>query len=733
MGDYLVAVALDKVQTFLYYCIDSSLQEQQTEEDTLKSVMEASNEIRIIFPEMVKEILGFKGEPLLTISGKIIFIIEGIEEEEVIKKLKQLYETYYYTYQGKVKIKYCYTSTSEIDKNTVKSIKKYSKKLKSQDTTNKVIEDNQDILFKLPDRRKCEEVKEKYKTGKDKIMEEYNKSFIWTNSGKLVRGLDDLVNKEQKNTGETGKIAFIKADINNMGLVMEELCDSCYLKISQALNEKITIDNLKNSLETEQIKICPFYAAGDDIFFATSINYIFKSVQVLKRILKELNDELENEGCKKVQLSISIGIEINNSDLPLRYYYDSVEHQLKKAKDAAKETEKKIQASICINDVVFFSYAEDQGTKAEKKIKTTDSKMTDSSWRKFGDQVFMLKAIGNMKQYDKGLEKIASRTFLFNLLESIENPEVKKDDIKYLTAVLHHLTPEYLTYPCVNKEKCLMDLIAKTVLVNLLREGKTINLSEEKKKQFEAKIRLFLLFTDKRYGNSEANSEKEYHDVKGEYNRKKQTGKYDFKKVKSNLLNIPLEYLYKVWMEAGNKDRKDFNRIFIERKTERKIEKKRENGIEKETKYEISYFVKLRIGVSAIYRMKNIYENKDDGKKFNKISAILDNFSIKEEGEEGQNEQKEKKRHYYKNFETGKFNLLVNKHYLNSDFFDTLLVLYQFDYYRKIISLMINNEENLNKSKKNKRIENKGYNVNKKGDMKNGKNRRNTTQNNNKK
>lgn len=697
MHKYLVAISLDKVQTFLYYCISGKTQQQQLEENTLKDVIEASDEISNVFSEIVKSLFNLKEKPILSISGKIIFTVQVSSESEVKKRLKKLYEMYYYAHEGKVKITYWYTE--EYDKDIVKIIKECNKVLKSQQVINKVIWDNQKILFRLASPEKCIEVIKEYEEQKKYIEENIKVDFI--KSKFFVQGLDELVDERQKEESETGKIAFIKADINNMGKIMEGLEGERYMEISQLLNKSISLLNLKKKVEEKKLIICPFYAAGDDIFFATKIEGIFPSVNIINAMINEFNERLYDSDYK---LSVSIGIEINDSDLPLRYYYDSVEEQLAKAKKGAKDEENrdKINASICINDVMFYINLKN-GEKSNR-----------DTWNNFKDQAYTLKHINTFKEDMKGGDEIASRTFFFNLIEGIENPEVKKDHNKYINVLLHHLMPSYLSYPLFSVEKCKIDLIVKNMLIRLLVKDGAICIDEERKELFQKKLRLFLLFTDRRYQSVNCN-ESDVKDFKEEAKERVEgyikDEKYKLSNIRSNLMTKPSEYIYKKIINNNNNPQKELYKFFLNRREEQKVTTNE--------CHTVHYYTKLKVGISTLYRIKNLYESdRKEDEKIEKISIILEHLCGEEDfkiSDLGSSSSKETPRQYYQKFDKDFFDIAIKKRKFNSDFLETILIFYQLDNYKEIISLIINEE----KSKANHR---KGY-------KKNGKNNRNKSKN----
>ena len=118
MNKQIVALSINKVQSFLFDTILSHAQEKQAETDTLNHIMTASNEISIDFARKIRENFQVKNnEELLYCSGVFIFQCT-LEEEFIDKKLNNLFLEYYRESQGKKQLRYVYfprENLSELD------------------------------------------------------------------------------------------------------------------------------------------------------------------------------------------------------------------------------------------------------------------------------------------------------------------------------------------------------------------------------------------------------------------------------------------------------------------------------------------------------------------------------------------------------------------------------------------------------------------------------------------
>ena len=115
----------------------------------------------------------------------------------------------------------------------------------------------------------------------------------------FAKNLDDLVTENAPNKVEStnGKIAVVKADIDGLGETFANIEEyESYNKLSKILDEIINNDSFAERVKTGndlQGKIFPFYVAGDDIFYAVTIDGMLDSVEIIKNMISEINDEIE--------------------------------------------------------------------------------------------------------------------------------------------------------------------------------------------------------------------------------------------------------------------------------------------------------------------------------------------------------------------------------------------------------------------------------------------------------
>ena len=201
----IVVIAVEKVQRYIFQTIDQN----QADEKTLKNIISASNDVaRSILAKIEKTFnldttqMG-NGDIILWISGKVIFR-SSLSKEEIQIRLKKLYQTIYEKYLGNIFLNY--TVFSSCNMNNMDILKEAERQIKSSQTKAKVIKDNYELLFNF------KETESKKQTIKAESEEDEEQVFL-TN-------MDDLVVLDEKHETDSsdGKIAIIKADINNLGM-----------------------------------------------------------------------------------------------------------------------------------------------------------------------------------------------------------------------------------------------------------------------------------------------------------------------------------------------------------------------------------------------------------------------------------------------------------------------------------------------------------------------------------
>lgn len=325
----IVALTVDKVQSYLIGSIHAHVQEKQTEKETLKSIMNSSREISIDFYQSIKkEFNVLDKDRLLYCSGVFIFI-SILPKADIDTKLNKLFLDYYRKSQGQKLLKYTCFSAKKFENKRVEAIQEAKKRLKCSGEFSKIIEKNKNILFSFEE------------TEYHNSLPVYDESAFPIFADKLddlYNNDDDLLNNDEKSNKKHFRIAVIKADLDGMGDMFKKIkYYGEYSKISKALNEIISINGLHKVAENFFPDcglgwLFPFYVAGDDIFFAVSLSNIMYGVSACRKILENVKNRLKESSIQQ-NLSMSIGIEITFNNQPIRYYLDMVERQLKNAKN----------------------------------------------------------------------------------------------------------------------------------------------------------------------------------------------------------------------------------------------------------------------------------------------------------------------------------------------------------------------------------------------------------------
>ena len=329
MNKYIVALAVDKVQTFLTEAIHSHVQEKETEEATLRGIINSSNQIsKDFFEAIYAEFSEAEKNTLMKCSGVFIFSCER-SEEELKEKLNCLFVEYYKASQGQKILRYVCFPSEGLDK--ISAIKKAKMDLKQVKSMNGVIEKNRKLLFSFAEPEKTE-----HRTcALDSEQESFPMFANELNALKIENRKEDT----------RFRIAVIKADLDGMGKMFREIDRyEDYNVISEILNREISLEGLKRA--ADQFKpdgrgrwLFPLYIAGDDIFFAVAVEDLLRGVDVCRQLMKTVNREIEEKGICGKKLGMSLGVEITFNKEPIRYYMERVEIQLKNAKRQTTPTE----------------------------------------------------------------------------------------------------------------------------------------------------------------------------------------------------------------------------------------------------------------------------------------------------------------------------------------------------------------------------------------------------------
>ena len=424
----VIAIAVEKVQRYIFQAIDKT----QADEKTLRNIISASDNVANDILEKIETKFNLENmhtgneNKILWISGKVIFRSE-LAEEEIKTMLKELYQEMYVDYQGYIFLNYVVFSVDKMD--IMNILREAESLLKSNKIKSQVIEDNSEVLFSF---KELETTKQNQLLKNPKDKEQV-----------FLTNMDDLVVRDEKHETDSsdGKIAIVKADINNLGRIMETIDNyDEYLQLSKLLSEKISLNNIRKMIEEYNgnsgkliKKMVPFYVAGDDIFYAVRIDALFDSIIILSNLIKDINQglKIKQSNLNNIELSIAIGVTFVNNHQPIRYYRQIVEKELSKAKINMK-TKKSFNSvvGICMANNLFFIYKEGLGFKE------------NDSFFRFRSELGELKKLMD--------EKIFTRTALHNLLINLE---MEKDKEKQMLYSLYFLKPNLRTREISNVEE----------------------------------------------------------------------------------------------------------------------------------------------------------------------------------------------------------------------------------------------------------------------------------------
>lgn len=638
----IVALSIDKVQTFLTEAIHAHVQEKQTEEATLRQIMNASREISIDFQNTVKEAFSIE-EELLSCSGVYVFS-SLLPPKEINDIFNKLFLKYYQESQGQKWLR-C-VSFPKGNYNEIQAIQEAKKRLKQSDCLNARIKENRDVLFSF-----CKV------NGKDDRQEKKYESYPM-----FAKNINALFSEDEADNENRFRIAVIKADLDGMGNMFKAIQDyDTYQEISRILNEKVSLDGLHEMAKAYGPKdrtgwLFPFYIAGDDIFFAVSAANLIKGLHLCQEIRGSINGELKKKNLQKL-LSISIGVEITFNREPIRYYMDMVERQLKCAKEGKVPDSLNpfVMAKISIGGQAFLDIDYNAVKKYKGSLKKTERGVINEElravpiWDFFLNDVYRLNAIRADEKYS---ELLGTSGFFYTLLDRLSDEAVQRDDAKYISSVLYHLLPKYLSSSdqrLRNLEVILNGRILSQLMYKKSHEGMHLDLNKESKLRLETYLRLMLLFSDKRFRlNSDLKSKLRY------------TAK-DLDDARKYLFSKSADYLYEKVLSSH----KPLRNLFI-----KKVEYKTENG------KSIWGFQRLQLEKSMFVRMRDT--SKVCAEKAANMIAMKnpDDKEIIDELNEGRRSDKKIPYHLY--FDKQQFlKQAKRKDAWNSDFIDSLMLFYQ--------------------------------------------------------
>lgn len=644
----IIAITVEKVQRYIFQAIDKT----QADEKTLRNIISASNNVATnILKEIetkfnIEDTQSGDKNKILWISGKVIFCCE-LSKEDIKIKLKELYQKVYKDYQGNIFLNYVFFSAS-LKMDRINILREAERLLKSNNTKSQVIKDNSEVLFRFTEL----EIKSQ------KVLFETKNDI----ENIFLTNMDDLVvmDENHETDSSNGKIAIVKADINNLGRIMEAIDNyDEYLQLSKLLSEKVSLNNIRKMIEEDndngdklRKKMVPFYVAGDDIFYAVRIDALFDSIIILSNLIKDINKELKmkQSNSNNIELSIAIGVAFVNNHQPIRYYRQIVEKELSKAKISMK-IRKSFDSivGICMANNLFFIYKEGLGFKE-----------SDSFFR-FRSELGELK-----KMMD---EKIFTRTSLHNFLINLEIEEDKK---RQMLHALYFLMPN-LRLGEINNIGGNKELYFKYYwLSHLLEEKKDKKGSSER--YFECgkianilipKLKLVLLFLKDNYC-LETNTNQ--YIISSE-----ETSKADQKRrIRSVMFHKPINFLLSKLNENG------IEKLFIN-----KISKKTDKGVKQ-------LYVSVHFEPAIFYRAKRLM-------KLEKKEQVLTMF-IKYNNSFNQKEAEQKNSVHTMDFDEVEFRKRFESQ-KDTQWLDKLILLFRYNEQRIILKTLEKNSKENHKNK----------------------------------
>lgn len=657
----IVALSIDKVQTFLTEVIHAQTQEKQAEEATLQNIMNASMEISIGFYQTVQEVFPkSETEELLSCSGVYIFEC-GLSAEEIGDRLNKLFLHFYYNSQGQKMLRcvsFPYGNLTEIE-----VILEAKNRLKQSDSLNEWIERNREILFSF-----C-------------TVKEEKSRFEKTEYPLFAENINALYSAEESDNPKRFRIAVIKADLDGMGDMFKNIKSyDDYSRVSRILNEEVSLNGLHKGVKecdsTRSGWVFPFYMAGDDIFFAVTAANLMNGIQICRNILKNINDRLEKVIPEK-RLTMSVGAEITFNREPVRYYMDMVERQLKNAKKAWSGSLKKfMRMKISIYGMTYLDI-DYPGLKIYKKQLACTHKgyrfncpnckkrraiksdlQSIPIWNFFLTDVNRL---NYLRAEENGYHKLLGTSgFYYTLLERLTDETVQENDIEYMNSVLYHLLPQFSDASDKDLQRWELLLNGGIVqqLLQLKGRGAEIVVNTDTKQRLETYLRLMLLFSDSRFqiaGNSELKEKATFQ-------------KSELENAHKYLTSKPLDYLYNTALKGNNRLREIFvDKVSYEIEKEEKWEKRQ---CLQRLKIEKSMFIKLRdTGKISVEKVAKMIELHNPSDLETKIKIQEQNKQRMEKG----------KAPCYRYFDKEKFCRAANQTGLwNEDFVDSLMLLYEY-------------------------------------------------------
>lgn len=662
MMQNVVAISIDKVQTFLYYVFQANIQENQRNNKTLKTIINAS---KLISEQFYREVESFNKEysfgkdiqdELLKCSGVFVFST-NLEKKLIEKKLKALFEKYYIECKGQLFLNYmCVERDINSKKDKLAIINKCKDNLKN--CANKVILNNRELLFG-------------FNKAKEENFLNKNDAFKDNKYTAFSENIDELIPFETKEYNKAYRIAIIKADLDGIGDLFKGIKDyNSYSSVSNVLSKYISIDYLhklteENKEKDKSFKLYPLYVAGDDIFFAVPTSKLITGVTICEKILDKINFELEDINFKSdinlKPISMSIGIEMSFNNEPIRYYYERVEQQLNAAKSKPRLDIPYLKISI--NNFIFYKYKKDKLKNLSEDVKNEIE--NKSNWGHFIHTVKLLNNYIDQLKNSNG-DSYEAHHFFYSLLNKITDVNILNSDIKYSNAVLYHLMPKYIESAnehLMKAELLLLESLIKKFMIKESKENK-LYFNDSNKKQFETYIRLLLLFCDSRFTEKCEDLEK------GE--NKDNSSDFDIKRIRGNNFNKTIRYIYEENLYSLLKTLNHENTINSLRKNFVLFATYKSQSVKR-----VEIYRTLNISNSMFFRMKDV-----DKFKINAVADMLEaaNSRTRKEVEDLEKESREKLKAPPKLFfDRVAFLNAASSGLWTKDYIDSLLILYKFN------------------------------------------------------
>lgn len=588
MNKYVAALSVDKVQTFLTEVIHSHTQEKESEEATLQKIINSSDQIaKHFFEEIEQRFAEAATNTLMKCSGVFIFSSDR-PAEKLEETLNSLFVKYYKESQGQKILRWVYFPFQDMDE--ISAIQKAKKELKQTQCLNRIIEKNQELLFRF----------EAGETGK---YGNYTEARIQEKFPAFARDINAL-RIERKEEGTRFRIAVIKADLDGMGEMFRKIdLYKEYRIISEILNREICLEGLSKAArrfapDDRGKWLFPMYIAGDDIFFAVAVEDMLRGVNVCRQLMQNVNSEIEKKGISGKKLGMSLGVEITFNKEPVRYYMERVERQLRNAKkqEIPKGFRQFLNMRISVGDLTFFDidynkmkeYREnlknDRRSGREKKQELDCSMQNNPIWNYFISDV---KFLNYLRTADGACgELLGKPNFFYTLLEGITDEAMQ--NVKYINYVLYRLEPEYFESPDAMLRQAELVLHASLVRQLYLRDEKGFRFKPEStKKRFQTYLRMMILFSDIRFQIFKTDTEgKEEKTVSDIYKKKKE-------EIRRLLFSKPREYLYESCLKARSEE---LTSVFVKRVLQQKGHK--------------SGYQKVSMKRSAFFRLRTMSVEK---------------------------------------------------------------------------------------------------------------------------